>query len=91
MTDLKSLRAEIKPRLDRHVVIGLLTYAGVEVMRDHHFKDNPSFSIRRDGLIKDFGSTGFCGDLIAYMHEQMGYSLPEATLWVADCLEVAHG
>lgn len=91
MIDLKKLREQIKERLDRETTAELLRYIGVEITRDWHFKENPSFSIRRDGLIKDFGSTGFCGDLVAYLHEQRGESLHDATKWVADCLEVAHG
>lgn len=86
--DWQSLRAEIKARLDRETTAELLSFIGIEITRDWRFKDDPSFSIRRDGYIKDFGGTGFCGDIVAFLHEQQGQTLPDATKWVADALGV---
>jgi hypothetical protein len=51
----------------REDVAGALMHLGIEITRSWNFARNKSFSISKTGLIKDFGSTGFSGDLINYI------------------------
>ena len=90
MIDLKQLRTDIKSVLDRENTANILSFIGYEVRRDFKFKlregeKTPSASIRKDGLIKDFGS-GWSGDIVALMHEHRGMNLKDATEYVASCL-----
>ena len=91
MVDLKQLRAEIKASLDRENTAQILSFIGFDVNRNFQFKirdeKTPSVTIRRDGLIKDFGGD-FSGDVVALLHEVKGLPLSEATKYVADCLGV---
>ena len=95
MQDLKQLRATLKAQTSRENVEQILTFIGYSVTRDHKFKirdeeRTPSVSIRHDGYIKDFGGDGFSGDIVAFLHEVRGQTLPDATKYVADCLGVSY-
>lgn len=94
MIDLKQVRAEIKSATDRNKTAELLSFIGYEVTRDFKFRlredeNTPSASINRDGNIKDFGS-GWYGDIVALLHEHHGQTLKDATIYIADCLEVKY-
>ena len=83
-----TLRDKIKAHLDRETVAEILSFIGIDITRDFKFKDNTSFSIARNGLIKDFGSTGFCGDILDFIMLEKGVSFPEALEFIAACLGV---
>lgn len=88
--DYKALRAELRRHLDREQTARLLAAIGVGITRQWRFADDPSFAIRKDGLIHDFGRTAFSGDLVAFLHEQRGVLLSEAMIWTAECLGIDH-
>ena len=48
----------------------------------------PSVRVRKDGLIKDFGS-GWSGDLIALLQEYQGLSFKEAVEYIEKVLNVS--
>lgn len=93
MVDLKVLRQQIKDAMDRETAEEILTSIGYEIQRDHKFKlrdeNTASTSIRRDGLITDFGD-GWSGDIVALLHEHRNMGLKEATLFTADHLGITH-
>ncbi|MCX6074908.1 MAG: hypothetical protein NTY39_11345 [Campylobacterales bacterium] len=86
--DFKALRTTIKEKCDREVTKELLESLGVEVRRDFRFNENDSFSIAKDGTIKDFGSTDFSGDVVSFMIDILGTSHRDAIEWVAKSLGV---
>lgn len=86
--DFKAIRATIKEKCDRETCKELLGSLGVEVRNDYRFKDNDSFSIDRNGTIKDFGSTDFSGDIVAFMIDVLGTPPKDATEWVGRSLGV---
>lgn len=86
--DFKALRTTIKEKCDRDTVRELLEAVGVEVRNDYRFKDNDSFSIDKNGTIKDFGSTDFSGDIVSFMIDILGTPPREATEWTAKSLGV---
>lgn len=86
--DYNQLRQKIKEAIDRETCKELLEVLGVEVGRDYRFKENDSFSIDRNGNIKDFGSTDFSGDIVAFMIDVLGTPPKEATEWTAKSLGV---
>ena len=88
MKDIKQLKDEIKSQLDNKVVAELLIFIGYEITRDYKFVNDRSFSINKNGYIKDFGSTGFKGDLFDFIIQEKGLTLPQAIKFAADCLEV---
>ena len=88
LIDFKVLRATIKEKCDRDTTKELLECLGVSVRRDNRFADNDSFSISKDGLIKDFGSTDFSGDIVSFMIDVLGTPPREALEWVAKSLGV---
>jgi hypothetical protein len=90
MTDIKQLKDEVKQQLDNKIVAEILIFIGYEITRDYKFQDNKSFSISRDGYIKDFGATGFFGDLFDFIMQEKNISLPNAIKFVADCLAVKY-
>ena len=87
-TDFKALRAIVKEQCDRDSTKELLECLGVEVRRDNRFKDNDSFSIDKNGLIKDFGSTDFSGDVVSFMIDILGTPPRDAIEWVARSLGI---
>ena len=89
-TNFVELAKEIKLNLDREKVTSIITFIGIEVMRNYRFKDDPSFSISKDGLIHDFGSTGFSNDIFAYIEKEKSISFVESVKFVADCLGVIY-
>jgi hypothetical protein len=86
--DFKALRGTIKKKCDRDTTKELLECLGVAVGRDYRFNDNNSFSIDKNGIIKDFGSTDFSGDIVAFMIEVLGTPPRDALEWVAKSLGV---
>lgn len=86
--NFKETRKLLRQRLDRETTAALLAVIGIEITRDWRFRSNPSFSIRRDGWIKDFGTTEFAGDFIAYLIEQRNIPAAEAISWTAKALNV---
>jgi hypothetical protein len=88
--DFKSLRITIKDNLDRDTVKGLLEAIGVGIRRDYRFNENNSFSIDKNGTIKDFGSTDFSGDFVSFLIDVLGVSPSEAMEWTAKSLGVWH-
>ncbi|MEA2019635.1 MAG: hypothetical protein U9N59_14435 [Campylobacterota bacterium] len=91
MMDIKILKNIVKSQLNDNVSIAeILSFTGEEITKDFKFKDNPSFSIARNGYIKDFGSTGFSGDIFDFLMMKQDISLPTAIKYVADCLGVEY-
>ena len=90
MKDIKQLKDEVKSQLDNKVVAEILIYIGYEITRDFKFKDNRSFSIARDGRLKDFGSTGFAGDIFDFIMKEKNIPLPRAVEFVAGCIGVKY-
>lgn len=90
MTDIKQLKDEVKSQLDNRIVAEILIFTGYEISRDYKFVDNPSMSISRNGYIKDFGSTGFAGDIFDFIIQEKNISLPNAVKYVADCIGVKY-
>ena len=46
--------------------------------------------ISKDGYIKDFGTTGFAGDIFDFIMQEKNIPLPKAIKFVADCLGVKY-
>lgn len=90
MTDIKLLKDEVKTQLDNKTVAEILTFIGYEISRDYKFLNDKSFSISRNGYIKDFGSTGFAGDIFDFIMQEQNIQLPKAIKFVADCLGVKY-
>jgi len=88
--DLKQLKNELKAQLDSKIVAEILIFMGYEISRDYKFLNDKSFSISRDGYIKDFGSTGFAGDIFDFIMKEKNIQLPKAIKFVADCLGVKY-
>ena len=88
MIDFKALRTKIKENSDRDTTKELLECLGMDVRSDYRFKANDSFSISRDGNIKDFGSTDFNGDIVAFMIDVLAVSPRDAIEWTAKSLGV---
>jgi hypothetical protein len=86
--DFKEIRQRIKGASSQETAMELLMSLGVEVRRDCHFKENNSFSVSKSGNIKDFGSTDFSGDIVAFMIEILGIPAQEALEWTARSLGV---
>jgi hypothetical protein len=57
MTDIKQLKDEVKQQLNNKTVAEILIFIGYEITRDYKFLNDKSFSISKDGYIKDFGTT----------------------------------
>ena len=90
MTDIKQLKDEVKQQLNNKTVAEILIFMRYEITRDYKFQDNKSFSISRDGYIKDFGATGFADDLFDFIMQEKNIPLPKAIKFVADCLGVKY-
>jgi len=90
MTNIKQLKDDIKGQLDNKLVAQILSFIGYEISRDYKFVDDKSFSISKNGYIKDFGSTGFSGDIFDFIIKEKNISLPKAIRYVADCLGVQY-
>ena len=90
MTDIKQLKNEVKQQLDNKTVAEILIFIGYEISRDYKFVNDKSFSISKDGYIKDFGTTGFAGDIFDFIMQEKIISLPQAIKFVADCLGVKY-
>ena len=90
MTDIKQLKDEVKPQLDNKTVAQILIFMGYEISRDYKFVNDKSFSISRDGYIKDFGQTGFSNDVFGFIMKEKNIPLPKAIKFVADCLGVKY-
>lgn len=88
MNQNRDLLTKIKSELDREKIATILCFIGQEITKDFHFKDNQSFSISRDGYIKDFGSTGFSGDIIDFLQYRDNLSFNQAVKYVAECLGI---
>ncbi len=83
----------IKDSTDREQTAHILTGLGYEVGRDWKFslredERTPSTSIRKDGLITDFGDD-WSGDIVALLYEKRGLSLKDATLYVCEQMGVS--
>lgn len=90
MTDIKQLKNEIKEQLDNKIVAEILSFIGYEITRDYKFVNDKSFSISKNGYIKDFGTTGFAGDIFDFIMQEKNIQLPQAIKFVADCLGVKY-
>jgi hypothetical protein len=90
MTDIKQLKNEVKQQLDNKTVAEILIFIGYEITRDYKFLNDKSFSVSRDGYIKDFGTTGFAGDIFDFIMQEKNIPLPQAIKFVADCLEIKY-
>lgn len=90
MEDIKRLKDEVKTQLDNKIVAQILSFIGYEISRDYKFVHDKSFSISRDGYIKDFGATGFSGDIFDFIMQEQDIPLPKAIKFVADCLGVKY-
>lgn len=90
MTDIKKLKDRVKQQLDNKVVAEILSFIGYEISRDYKFLNDKSFSISRTGYIKDFGATGFAGDIFDFIMKEQDIPLPKAIKFVADCLGVKY-
>ena len=90
MTDIKQLKDELKETLDNKIVAEILIFIGYEITRDYKFANDRSFSISRNGYIKDFGATGFAGDIFDFIMQEKNLPLPKAIKFVADCLGVKY-
>lgn len=86
--DYKARRKIVQEALNREIVATLLFQLGIDITRDFKFADNPSISIRRDGLIHDFGGTSFSGDIVSYMHDVLGHDLNDSLKWVEASLDL---
>ena len=84
------MKDEIKSQLDRQTVAEILSFIGIPITRDYKFVNDKSFSISKDGYIKDFGSTGFAGDIFDFIIQEKNIPLPKAIKFVADCLGVKY-
>ena len=84
------LKDKIKSQLDRETVAEILSFIGIPITRDYKFVNDRSFSISRNGYIKDFGSTGFAGDIFDFIMQEKNIPLPKAIKFVADCLGVKY-
>lgn len=90
MKDIKQLTDEIKSQLDRQKTAEILMFIGYEITRNYKFLNDKSFSIARDGYIKDFGATGFKGDLFDFIMKEKNIPLPKAVEFVAGCIGVKY-
>ena len=90
MTDIKKLKDEVKSQLDNKKVAEILSFIGYKISRDYKFVNDKSFSISRTGLIKDFGATGFSGDIFDFIMQEQNIKLPQTVKFVADCLGVQY-
>ena len=90
MKDIKQLKDEIKQQLNNKVVAEILIFVGCEITKDYKFANDRSFSISKDGYIKDFGATGFAGDVFDFIMKEKDIPLPKAIKFVADCLGVEY-
>lgn len=70
----------------------MLSFIGYEINRSRMLKireeNTPSASISRQGLIRDFGSSGWSGDIVAVLHEYKNIPLSEATIYVAKLMNI---
>ncbi len=83
---------EIRDSLDLESTLHILQHIGYKIYPGKKIKlredeNTPSVSIRRDGLIKDFGGD-FTGDVIDVLREYRGMSFEEAVRYAATCLGV---
>ena len=90
MTDIKKLKEDVKQQLDNKKVAVILSFIGYEITRDYKFANDKSFSISKDGYIKDFGATGFAGDIFDFIMKEKNINLPTAVKFVADWLGVKY-
>ena len=88
MKNIKQLKEEIKPQLNRETVATLLSFMGYPITKDFKFAENKSYSINKNGNIKDFGSSDFYGDIFALLIRDKNMSFPESVKYIADCLGV---
>ncbi|PHO12770.1 hypothetical protein CPG38_05750 [Malaciobacter marinus] len=88
--DIKQLKDEVKIQLDNKTVAEILSFIGYEISKDYKFIHDKSFSISRDGFIKDWGQTGFSGDIFDFIMKEKNIQLPKAIKFVADCLGVKY-
>jgi hypothetical protein len=79
-------RQELKQHLNQDNTEAMLESLGIEVGRNHRFKDNTSFSIDREGRIKDFGGDGFSGDIVSFMVDILDMDFKESLKWVEECV-----
>jgi len=88
--NIKPLKDSIKSQLDGKTVATILSFIGYEITRDLKFQNNKSMSISKKGYIKDFGSTGFSGDIFDFIQKEKNISFVESVKYVADCLGVKY-
>lgn len=87
---MKDLKDEVKSQLDRQTVAEILSFIGIPITRDYKFVNDRSFSINKNGYIKDFGSTGFAGDIFDFIMKEKNIPLPRAVEFVAGCIGVKY-
>ena len=76
MVEIKKLKEDVKMQLDNKKVAEILSFIGYGITRDYKFVDDKSFSISRNGYIKDFGTTGFAGDIFDFIMKEKNINLP---------------
>jgi len=83
---------ELKPHINQDVTRDMLQSLNYEIDKNYQFRlreeRTPSASIRRDGLIKDFGS-GWSGDIFDLLQEYHGMTFKEAVGFVANYLGIS--
>jgi len=89
-TDIYKLKDLVKQQLNNKVVAEIVIFTGTEVMKDYKFLNDKSFSISRTGYIKDWGATGFYGDIFDWLMQEKNINLPTAIKFVADCIGVEY-
>lgn len=84
----RDLKNTIKAHLDRETVATILSFIGISITRDFKFANDPSFTISKNCLIKDWGRTGFQGDIFDFIMMEKEVSFPQAVKFVAECIGV---
>lgn len=93
MIDIKKLRKDIQHLLTRDFVATLISMLGYKIYGNNMMfklradERTPSAQIKANGRIVDYGS-GFNGDIISVMHSYHNVSLVDATLKVANLLNI---
>jgi DNA primase len=92
MTTLEKARKIKELYLNGAEVVRLMQFLGYEFDKKGftsiRAERTPSVSVRKDGLIKDFGS-GWSGDIFDLLQQYQGMSFKEAVEYIAKALNVS--
>ena len=86
----KRLKEKVTKQLDGQTVAMILSFIGYEISNKFTFIDNPSFTISKNGYIKDWGSTSFAGDIFSFLMDYKDMGFTESVKYVADCLGITY-